>query len=130
MSTSMFEQASRLRIRFATAKGNLTVEDLWSLSLVHLDSIAVHLSKLLEENPRTTFLSTQKSNNQTLKLSFDIAYYILSKRLEEDRLAKLTEQNKQKRKLLTDLLHEKEQDSLKSLTLEELKAQIAELDIQ
>jgi len=130
MSTSMFEQASRLRIRFATAKGNLTVEDLWSLSLVHLDSIAVHLSKLLEENPRTTFLSTQGSDNQILKLSFDIAYYILSKRLEEDRLAKLTEQNKQKRKLLTDLLHEKEQDSLKSLTLEELKAQIAELDIQ
>ena len=130
MSTSMFEQASRLRIRFATEKGNLTVEDLWSLSLVHLDSIAVHLSKLLEENPRTTFLSTQGSDNQILKLSFDIAYYILSKRLEEDRLAKLTEQNKQKRKLLTDLLHEKEQDSLKSLTLEELKAQIAELDIQ
>jgi hypothetical protein len=126
----MFEQASRLRIRFATEKGNLTVEDLWSLSLVHLDSIAVHLSKLLEENPRTTFLSTQGSDNQILKLSFDIAYYILSKRLEEDRLAKLTEQNKQKRKLLTDLLHEKEQDSLKSLTLEELKAQIAELDIQ
>lgn len=28
----MFKQASKMKLRFATSKGNLSVEDLWDLS--------------------------------------------------------------------------------------------------
>lgn len=32
----MFKQASKMKLRFATSKGNLSVEDLWDLSLTEL----------------------------------------------------------------------------------------------
>ncbi len=44
----MFEKASRLKLRIATAMGQLTVEDLWDLNLATLNAIAKGLNKQLK----------------------------------------------------------------------------------
>ena len=44
----MFEKASRIKLRYSTNRGVLSVEDLWDLSLEQLDPIAINLSKRLK----------------------------------------------------------------------------------
>lgn len=51
----MFKQASKMKLRFATSKGNLSVEDLWDLSLPVLDKLAVSYDEELAKSPRKSF---------------------------------------------------------------------------
>lgn len=44
----MFEKASRIKLRYSTNRGVLSVEDLWDLSLEQLDPIAINLNKSLK----------------------------------------------------------------------------------
>jgi hypothetical protein len=37
----MYKEAAKQKLRFATNKGNLSVEQLWDLNLTDLDSLAV-----------------------------------------------------------------------------------------
>lgn len=41
----MYKQASKMKLRFATSKGNLSVEDLWDLSLPALDRLQCPMTK-------------------------------------------------------------------------------------
>lgn len=66
-----FEIASRLKLRFETAVGMISTEDLWTLPLtsnskVSLDSLAVSLNKELKGSEESFVTSTKK--DEILKL--------------------------------------------------------------
>ena len=53
---SNFEKASKLKLRFSTNRGELSIEDLWDLSLESLDQIAVAIDKALETAGKKSFI--------------------------------------------------------------------------
>ncbi len=54
---NIFENASKTKVRFETSKGEVSVEELWDLSLTSLDSIAKVISKELKEASEESFIS-------------------------------------------------------------------------
>ena len=129
----MFESATRLKVRFETTKGMITVEDLWDIPLTSrttgfsLDDVAKNLNKQVKESGEESFVVKKSTNNETLELKFEIVKYIINKRLEEKEtlnreLIKATEKEK-----LLKLLSEKKDENLKSKTVEEIEQMLKEL---
>jgi hypothetical protein len=126
----MFEAASRLKLRFASQVGQLSVEDLWDLPLTsatkpNLDAIAVELNRQLK-GTEESFVSTGKKN-AVLELKFEVVKHIIDVRVTENQ-AKIDERNRQERKAqIADLIEQKKSEGLKALSLEELEKLAATL---
>lgn len=59
-----------MKLRFATSKGNLSVEDLWDLPA--LDRLAVSYDEELAKSPRKSFITNDTPSNSELELKFNI----------------------------------------------------------
>lgn len=121
----MFEKAIRLKLRFETSIGMLSVEDLWDLPLTHatkvsLDSIAAGLHKQLNEENVISFVNPSETNKLT-QLKFDIVLHILNvmKKDTEERVA--ARDRKAKKEQLMQLIAQKENEQLTALSLDDLK---------
>lgn len=122
----MYKKAAQLGLRIPTAKGNLSVEQLFTLNLSELNVTAVALNEKIEKLPSKSFLETSKKEDEVLKLQFDIALDVLNtkKALQEELLLRKTK--KAKNEKILALMAEKEDSNLKNLSLEELKAMLEE----
>jgi len=123
----MFEKASRLNLRFATNKGNLTTEDLWDLSLANLNVIAKDLNKQIKASEEEDFLKTEKRADTELKLKFEIVIHILNTKKAEQEKRELAAEKAEKKQKLLEIMERQENASLEKLSPEELRAKIAEL---
>jgi hypothetical protein len=123
----MFEKATRLKLRISTDKGYLSVEDLWDLSLQNLNRIAKVLNKDIKESDEEDFLEETTEKDTIAKLKFDIVLYILKiKKQEFENLKNLQAKKLEKEKLL-NILDEKQNESLKNLSIDEIKKKINDL---
>lgn len=123
----MFEKASRMKLRFSTARGFVSVEDLWDLNLQNLNTLAKGLNKKIKEEEEEDFLKDAKGSSTERKLAFDITLHILNtKKTELDAREAAADKAERKRKLL-EVLARKQDASLDGLSEEEIKAQIAAL---
>lgn len=112
----MFKQASKMKLRFATSKGNLSVEDLWDLSLPVLDKLAVSYDEELAKSPRKSFITNDTPSNTELELKFNIVKEIITDKLKE-KADRETAKNKAAEKArLTELLAKKQSEKLESLS--------------
>jgi hypothetical protein len=129
----MFERASRMKLRFDSAKGQLSVEDLWDLPLqsvtkVNLDSLAVTLNKELKAaNSEESFVKPAISTDDTLELRFEIVKYVISVKVAERDAANLARTKAEEKQKLLALLDDKQNEELKNLTADEIRARIAAL---
>lgn len=122
----MFKEASRLKLRFSTPIGLLSIEDLWDLPLesktkVNLDSIAILLNREIKDTKEESFISKSKVNPVT-ELKLEIVKAIIEIKLKEasDKLqAKIKAEQRNK---IDAIISKKEDESLESKSLEELKA--------
>ena len=121
----MFKQASKMKLRFATSKGNLSVEDLWDLSLPVLDKLAVSYDEELAKSPRKSFITNDAPSNTELELKFNIVKEIITDKLKADREAAKNKAVEKAR--LTELLAKKQSEKLESLSEDEIKRRLAEL---
>lgn len=126
---SMFEKASRLQLRFQS-KGQLSVEDLWSIPLTELDAIAKTLNKAIRgADEEQSFIPGAKSTKATLEaektaLSFEIVKHIITVRVQErDERAAAADRAARKHQL-RELLAKKEDQALEGKTAEEIQAMI------
>ena len=123
----MFEKASRMKMRFSTGRGMLNVEDLWDLNLSSLNELAKNINRQLKDAEEEDFLKTEKKESTELKLAFDITLHILNtKKAEQEAREQAVDKAAKKQKLLA-LLAEKQDNGLRNLSEDELKAQIAAL---
>ena len=131
----MFDKATRMKLRFDSPIGKLTTEDLWDLPLTagvnrpNLDDIAVQIDKELKENGTTSFVrkSTKTKNEAVTRLKFDVVMAIIAVRQAEAEQAEVKQANAAKKQRLLELIAEKQDESLKTKSVDELQALVNSL---
>lgn len=125
-----FVTASRMKVRFETAKGLLSVEDLWDLPLdrgrVNLDDIAIALSRELKGDSES-FVNKSKTVNDELKVKFDVVVHIIEVRLKELEEAKVARLRVEKKRQILEIIARKESKDLEEKSLDDLKGLLANL---
>lgn len=131
----IFEQASRKKLRFAVqGVGILTVEDLWDLPLQsktkpNLDTLAMGLhAQIKEAEGETSFVKPETNGvSEQLTLSFEIVKHIIGVKVAERDTAAAARDKAEKKQKLLGLLAQKQDEELTNLSIDEIKAKIAEL---
>ena len=119
-----FKECSRRKLRFKTTIGTLSVEQLWDLPLEGLDTLAVSLEKDVNEAPKKSFLVKTSNEDKIAKLKFDIVLDVLNTRIKERDEYLEQKENKEQNEKILSLISEKQDESLKGKSIEELKAML------
>jgi hypothetical protein len=121
-----FEKATRMKLRFDTSRGVLTVEDLWDLPLIGsdlcLDEIAKDLHRDLKDDSEQSFVVQTAKPDERLVLAFEIVKRVISVRLVEQEAAENAEALRQKKQKILAIIADKEDESLKETSVEDLRA--------
>lgn len=132
---SMYKKAAKLKIRFITSRGPLSIEQLMDLSMTELEKLVRAQHKVLKEAAKVDsdaeleFLEVNKTPKENIEqLKFDILkdIYMDKKNEKADKLA--DEEKRKRRERLAELIAEKKDAADKGKTLEELEKELAELD--
>jgi len=118
----IYKKANQIKLRFATNKGLLSVEQLYDLSLKDLDTLAVSLK--VESTPRESFLVETSAQNEIAQLSFDIALDVLQTKMKDAKEAREALETKRKKDKILDIIARKQDASLENMSIEELTAMI------
>ncbi len=120
----IYKQASKLKLRFQTSKGLLSVEQLWDLSTTELDVLAVQLDEEHKKSGKKSFLVKSSAKDKTSKLMFDLALDILTTKVEEQDAKTQELEDKKHNEKIINLIAEKQEDALKGKSVAELKAML------
>ena len=130
---NIFEQATRRAIRFESAKGDLSVEQLWDLPLqsrnqFDLDTVAKTVNRQLNAVTEESFVSVRENPaKETLSLKLEIVKHIISVKLQEAEEARNRANKASEKEKLLRLLDEKQNEALRALTPEEIQERLKEL---
>lgn len=124
----MYKKALRTKLRFSTTKGKLTTEDLFDLSLVDLNNLAISLDKKLSETPRKSFISDIAPDTQEDELRFNIVKDIITLKLAERNAAQTAKAKAAEKAQLLEILHRKKNEALENLSVAEIEAKLASLE--
>lgn len=123
----MFEKASRQAIRFnGGAKGQLSVEDLWSLPLqstrsASLDSIARDLHRELKDAETESFVSPQSNADTITQLKFDIVKHIINVRVQENDEKLRKKQAAAQKDRIDQIIADKKDKALLDMSIDDLE---------
>lgn len=130
---NIFELASKQALRFPSVRGELTTEQLWGMHLqsksgFDLDSVAKTVNASLKSVTEESFVATTTNPAKTtLELKMEILKHVIAAKLVENEEARTRAANAVKKEKLLAILGDKQDEALKSLSPEELQAQIAAL---
>lgn len=130
---SIFEKAVRLKLRFDTSKGLANIEDLWDLPLTsnvgrpNLDDIARGIHKQLKSGDDVSFVVPEQKSNETVQLKFDIVKHIIDAKIAENATALAAKERADKKQKIMALIADKQDESMKGLSIDDLKKLMAEL---
>lgn len=131
---NIFEYATRNKLRFASIRGELSVEQLWDIPLrsrddFNLNTIAKTANKALKEISEESFVETTKTAAHTrCEAAMEAVKYIIDVKLAEEEAAKTRAEKKQEKEKLLGILAEKQAGKLSELSEKELQKRIAALD--
>jgi hypothetical protein len=127
----MFEKASRLKIRYTTSRGAISVEDLWDVPLIDtsgdfsLDNIAKRLNRKLKTDEEESFV-VKNSKNETLELAFNIVKHVIKTKLTEAEETKKKVENRKRNEKILDIIERKQDADLEKQDVDTLKGMIQE----
>lgn len=119
----IFAQASQQKLRFGTGKGQLSVEDLWDLSVQELNTAAIALDAQIATTGQQGYLRVKSTADTKLTLQRDIVVYIISYKLDQQDAVAANRSLTQQQKELAELIHAKKQQARANKSLEELEAE-------
>ncbi len=124
----MFEKATRLKLRFSSPQGLLSVEDLWDLPLTskrtnvaNLDDIARGINHELEQTNVSFVPSKNQAGNSLTKLKLDLVVHIINTKVAETEAQEKVVENKQKKEQILALIAQKENEALAATDIEDLR---------
>ena len=131
----MFDKATRLKLRFDTPKGELSVEDLWDLPLTsqtgkaNLDDLARSLDRQIRDaGSMVSFVNpTSQTESTKLQLQFDIVKHIIDVRIAERQEAEAKKANSERKQTLLAIIAQKESAELQGASLEDLRKMVEAL---
>lgn len=130
MKEHLFREASRRKLRFASTKGHLTVEDLWDLNLKSLDALAIGVAASLQpqhksflENPDPRANAEEETNN----LKLEILKAIITIKQDENKVAFAEASRRKQREFLNNLLEKKKIGVMEEMSIEQIEEQLRAL---
>ena len=126
-----FMKASRMKLRFKSSRGLLSVEDVWDLPLTSakgacLDALAITLNRQIKDSEEKSFVTKRTAASEELTLAFDIVKYVIDVRLAENEAAKKAADRNPRNQRIMEIIHSKQDESLRAKSVEELEALLDE----
>ncbi len=116
----LFKVATKKKYRF-NFKGQLTVEDLWELSVEDLDKIYKNLKSQQKNSQEESLLQTASKEDKELSNKIDIIKTIFTDKLiAREKALKAAEKKAQNQRIL-EIMADKQDAALKEKSLEELQ---------
>ena len=126
--TDLFKIATKKKYRFSY-KGQITVEDLWDLSVEELDKIYKNLKSLQKNASEESLLQTVTKEDKELNNKIEIIKTIVTDKLAaKDRAMKAASQRAQNQRIL-EIMADKQDAALKEKSIEELQNMLIAEDI-
>ena len=127
----MYKKAAKLKLRFESKRGLLTVEDLWDLPLTHangvsLDAVARKVNKQLKVSEEESFVTVKDDASTILELKLSIVKDLIADKLAEKKEAETRVEKKARKEKILAALARKEDETLGSLSADELKKMLEE----
>jgi hypothetical protein len=117
---SLFEKATRMKLRFPTNKGLVSTEDLWDLSLTALDKLAQAFYKTLQAGSEISFIGVNSSTDEVSRIQFDTVKHVIDVKLVEKEQAENAALRKAQKQEILALIADKKSEALKGKSLDEL----------
>ena len=123
----MFVTATRNKFRFPF-RGQISVEDLWDLSVENLDSVYKTLNSQVKKAKEESLLNTKSREDEIIEMQIEIVKYIVSVKQDETAKKVAAKEKKARKQRILEVLAAKEDADLQNKSPEELQAMLSELD--
>jgi len=134
---NIFEKATRMKLRFSTKIGMLSVEDLFDIPLtskngeISLDDMARGYFQAIKADKEVCFVPDQNavadSKFELIKLKFDIVKHIIDVKLAEREKHANARALRDRQQKLLHLIANKQDEALSAKSVEELQKMLEEL---
>lgn len=131
---NIFELATRQALRFPSARGDLTTEQLWDLPLqsknqFDLDTVAKTVNAALKGVAEESFVSTTNNPAKNkFELMLEVVKHIISTKIKEAEDARQASALRAEYNKLRGIQADKQDEALKALTPEQIDARLKELE--
>lgn len=123
----LFEKASRMKLRFQY-KGQISVEDLWDLSVQELDLLFKGVNAQLKASKEESLLGVKSRADEIAELSIQIIKHIVETKIKEADEKVQARDRKEEINTLKEIRERKKLGGLENLSEAELDKRIAELE--
>lgn len=133
MTTNLFEYATRNKLRFASVRGALTVEQLWDVPLrsrddFNLNTVAKAANKEWKDISEESFVETGKTVEHTRReMALEAVKHVIDVKIAEEAATIRRTENRIEKEKLLKILAEKQEGKLSELSEKELQKRIAAL---
>lgn len=131
----IYKYATQNRLRFASVRGELTVENLFEMALKRadgfdLDSVARGIAAELKTLGEESFVETVSANprKKVLDVSLEILKDVIATKVAENAARENRVKRAELRKKLNDAIAAKQDQQMSQASIEDLQAQLAALD--
>ena len=125
-NTNIFEAASKNKYRYPY-KGTITTEDLWDLTPAQLDIVYKALNKGVSEAQVSSLMCKVTEVDAELLNKIEIVKYIFNAKEAEAEARKNDAAKHAKKQRILDILAQKQEDALQSMSEDDLKKMLDEL---
>lgn len=122
----MFERATKTKLRF-NYHGNLATEDLWDLNVRALDELYGGLCRARKTKDEHSLLEKRTLQDDLQELRISIVKHVFEEKVKEAQAHEDAVNAKIRMNKIAAIIEEKQDESLKGMSLEELKKAMADL---